>query len=76
MALPDPSIPPFPLLLSNVPYDKKWDFLKPHIKHLYIDEDRPITEVISLMKRDFDFNARSVALGLALFIAVPLSEAN
>lgn len=48
------------LLLNNVPYDKKWDLLKLHIKSLYIDEERPLSEVISTMRREFDFHAKSV----------------
>lgn len=60
MALPDPSGESFLLLLSHVPFNKKWDLLKPHIIRLYIDEDRPLSEVIITMKREFEFNAKSV----------------
>jgi hypothetical protein len=76
MALSSPSGPSFPLLLSGMSFDKKWELLKPHIKRLYIDEDRPLSEVIGTMKREFDFNAMSVALDLALWSAVPMSAAN
>jgi hypothetical protein len=61
MAFPGPSGPYSSLSLSDVPYNQKWELLKPHIYRLYIDENRSLSDVISMMKRDFNFNAKSVA---------------
>jgi hypothetical protein len=55
MAFPGPPGPP-----PSVSLSEKWEFLKPHIKHLYIDEDRPLSEVITTMKRQFNFDFKSV----------------
>jgi hypothetical protein len=76
MALPGPSGQSSSLLLSNVPFDKKWDHLKPHIMRLYIDEGLPLSEVISTMKREFDFNAKSVAWDLAVALLALSSDTN
>jgi hypothetical protein len=34
-----------------------WDSQRPLIKQLYLDENRTLTEVMKLMKRDHGFNA-------------------
>lgn len=34
-----------------------WDAQRPLIKKLYLDENRPLTEVMKLMKRDQGFSA-------------------
>jgi hypothetical protein len=60
MAFPGPS-GQSSLSLSDVPYNQKWELLKPHIYRLYVDENRSLSDVISMMKRDFNFNAKSVA---------------
>lgn len=55
MAFPGPPGPP-----PSVSLSEKWELLKPHIKHLYIDEGRPLSEVIITMKRLFNFDFKSV----------------
>jgi Clr5 domain len=71
MALPGPSAPYSSLSLSDVPFNQKWELLKPHIHRLYITENRPLSEVISTMKKEFNFNAKLANLSLA-----PHREAN
>jgi len=71
MAFPGPSGPP-----PSIPLSEKWEFLKPHIKQLYIDEDRPLSEVIITMRRLFNFDFKLVCWNLSLYMALPLSEAN
>jgi hypothetical protein len=55
MAVPGPSGPP-----PSVSLSEKWERLKPHIKRLYIDENRPLSEVIITMKREYNFDSKSV----------------
>lgn len=43
---------------ANLPFNKKWDLLKPVIKQLYIDEDQPLPELVTIMKRDYGFDAK------------------
>lgn len=45
---------------ANVPFNKKWDLLKPVIEQLYVDEDQPLAEVVAIMKRDYGFAAELV----------------
>jgi hypothetical protein len=71
MAFPGPSGPP-----PSIPLSEKWELLKPHIKRLYIDEDRPLSEVIITMKRQFNFDSKLVGWNLSLYVALPLLEAN
>jgi Clr5 domain len=76
MAFPGPPGPYSSLSLSDVPYEQKWELLKPHIHRLYIEENRSLPEVISMMKREFSFDAKSVDPNLALCIHLLSSEAN
>lgn len=45
---------------ANVPFNKKWDLLKPVIEQLYVDEDQPLAEVVAVMRRDYGFAAELV----------------
>ncbi|MCJ1262343.1 hypothetical protein MMC22_002213 [Lobaria immixta] len=42
---------------ANVPFNKKWDLLKPVIEQLYVDEGQELPEVVTIMKRDYGFAA-------------------
>ncbi|MCJ1264032.1 hypothetical protein MMC22_003903 [Lobaria immixta] len=41
----------------NVPFNKKWDLLKPVIEQLYVDENQALPDVVAIMKRDYGFAA-------------------
>jgi hypothetical protein len=43
--------------LAKVPYQARWELLKPTIKRLYIDEGRHVTDVADTIKRDYGFSA-------------------
>lgn len=44
----------------NVPFNKKWDLLKPVIEQLYVDENQALPDVVAIMKRDYGFAAELV----------------
>ena len=50
-----PQGPPPPLL--NVPFDQKWELLKPTIEHLYIHENLKLSDVIKTIKNQHGFDA-------------------
>jgi hypothetical protein len=56
--------------LAKVPYEARWELLKPTIKRLYIDEGRRVTDVAEIIKTDYEFSALYVAkiLKLSLFV--------
>ena len=47
-------------LLSRTPFDQAWDYLKPVIQRLYIDENRKLAEVINIVKDKYNFKAEYV----------------
>lgn len=47
---------------ANIPFNQKWDLLKPVIEQLYVDEDLAVGEVVAIMKRDYGFAAELVFL--------------
>ena len=50
-ALPDPAT------LHSAPFTKRWELLRPVIERLYLDENRPLSEVIEVMKTEHGFDA-------------------
>ena len=44
-------------LPADLPFDQKWDVLKPVIKRLYIDQDRKLTDVMEIMNAEYGFVA-------------------
>ena len=42
----------------HIPYDKRWDYLRPTIVRLYIDEREHITELAEFMKEEYSFPAK------------------
>lgn len=44
-------------LPADVPFDKKWDILKPVIKQLYIDKNKKLTEVMEIVGEEYGFIA-------------------
>lgn len=53
-ALSSSGIGPFFL---DIPFNKRWDFLKLTIKRLYIDEDQKLPKVMQVMKEEYHFDA-------------------
>ena len=54
----DPSfLPAFPPSLDGVPYEQKWELLKPTIERLYIHENRKLSEVMKAIKEQLGFDA-------------------
>lgn len=41
----------------GTPFNKKWDLLKPVIEQLYVDEGQPLSDVATILKRDYGFAA-------------------
>ena len=52
LALPDLS-----QSLSSVPYDQRWEILKPTIEELYIHENRQLADVVTIIKTHHGFAA-------------------
>ena len=46
--------------LPDVPFNEKWEYLKPTIEHQYIDENLKLFEVISAVKAQYGFDAAYV----------------
>ncbi len=44
-------------LPADLPFDQKWDVLKPVIKQLYLDQDRKLTDVMEMVKAEHGFVA-------------------
>jgi Clr5 domain len=42
---------------SDVPYDKRWELLKPYLEQLYIQEKRKLSEIVEIMKSRHMFYA-------------------
>ena len=46
-----------PRLLLNVPFDQKWELLRPTIERLYIHENRKLSDVMKTIKDQHGFDA-------------------
>ena len=54
----EPSIPQgFPPSLHGIPFDKKWDLLRPDIERLYVNEGQSLSDVIRAIKDKHGFDA-------------------
>jgi len=59
----DTSVPQvLPQTLLRVPFDQKWDILKPLIAHLYINQDWKLSDVSKAMREQHNFDATYVSL--------------
>lgn len=45
-------------LSAKIPFDKKWEILKPVIRQLWIDENRKLSELIQYVESSFGFSAK------------------
>jgi hypothetical protein len=43
--------------LHDVPYNDKWELLKPILEHLFIHENKKVTEISKIMDADYRFLA-------------------
>ncbi|KAI9933967.1 hypothetical protein MW887_005039 [Aspergillus wentii] len=50
--------PPGNILYGDVPYQQRWEFLRPIITQLYVEQDMSASEVASTMNADHGFVAR------------------
>ena len=48
---------PLVSLNLDVPFDQKWEILKPTIEHLYVHEKRKLPELMQIMKDQHAFVA-------------------
>ena len=48
--------PPVPLDLA-VPFDKKWEILKPTIERLYVHEEYKLPDIMQIMSDQYGFVA-------------------
>ena len=46
-----------PLSIASIPYDQKWDILKPTIERLYVRENRKLKDIVAAIKHDCGFQA-------------------
>ncbi|KAL8795174.1 MAG: hypothetical protein Q9195_002329 [Heterodermia aff. obscurata] len=46
-----------PLSLAGVPYEQKWDILKPAIERLYVRENRKVKDIVAAFKNQCGFTA-------------------
>lgn len=49
------------LKFSHVPYNERWEPLKPAIVKIYIEENNRISQLAQRMKDEYDFDAQSVS---------------
>jgi hypothetical protein len=42
---------------ERIPFNQKWDVLKPEIERLYITENVPLRDLVRIMKEKHDFDA-------------------
>jgi Clr5 domain len=42
---------------SDVPYNKRWELLKPYLEKLYIQEKRKLSDIVDIMKSQHKFYA-------------------
>lgn len=42
---------------ARIPFSKRWELLKPEIERLYVDENVPLRDIVSIMKEKYDFDA-------------------
>ena len=47
-----------PPSLHGVPFDQKWELLKPTIERLYIHENQTLPDVIKSLRDQYGFDAR------------------
>lgn len=45
-------------LSAKIPFDKKWEILKPIIRKLWVDEDQKLSELIQNIEALYEFSAR------------------
>lgn len=43
--------------LHQVPYDAKWELLKPILEHLFFHENKKVAEISRIMDADYQFLA-------------------
>lgn len=46
-----------PASLAGVPFDQKWDILKPAIERLYVRENRMLKDIVAAIKHQCGFPA-------------------
>ena len=44
--------------LAGVPYEKKWEILKPSLRELFVTEEKTVPEIMALMKDRHAFSAK------------------
>jgi hypothetical protein len=42
---------------GRIPFQKRWEVLRPEIERLYIDENVPLRSIVGIMKEKYDFDA-------------------
>lgn len=42
----------------HIPYDQRWDHLRPTIVRIYMEEKEKIPRLAQRMKNDYDFDAK------------------
>ena len=48
----------FPSSLHGVPFDQKWELLKPTVERLYVHENRKLSDVIKSIRDHCGFDAK------------------
>lgn len=42
---------------ERIPFNKRWELLRPEIEQLYIHENVPLRDIVGIMKEAYDFDA-------------------
>ena len=42
---------------ERIPFNKKWDLLRPEIERLYVHENVPLRDIVGIMKTAYGFDA-------------------
>jgi hypothetical protein len=42
---------------ERIPFNKRWELLKPEIERLYVGENVPLRDIVGIMKEKYDFDA-------------------
>lgn len=52
----------------NIPYNQRWEYLKPVIIRMYLEENNTMKRISERMKDEYSFNAQSVLYVHACFV--------
>jgi len=49
---------PFAVFRPDIPFNKRWELLKPYLHRYYFDEKLKLSQIITIMKEQYGFDAK------------------